>query len=124
MNNPTLRIESDSPEISVSVRLGLLPITILSIAIVASFLMLSNAIGKLPAEVVQVAAPAVTVNPTPVTVKVTVRPRVIIKKVVVSKDAVTDAVFQHRTPIIPDSLKKTVVGIGFGVATGEIALKN
>jgi hypothetical protein len=110
----SLRLETESPEISVSVRLGLLPTTILSIAFVASFLMLSNALGKLPAEVIQVNPTPITINPSPVEVKVSVRPRVVIKRVVVPKEPTpTDAVFQHRTPIVPDSLKKTSVQIGF-----------
>jgi len=110
MNNPTLRI--DSPEISVSVRLGLLPTAILSIALVASALMLA---ARKPTQITVTPAPVVF---QPVEVKVenrtTIRPRITIKKVVVPKGALTtDPVFLHRTPIVPDSLKTTAVNIGF-----------
>lgn len=128
MNYPTFRVESNSPEISVSVRLGLIPTAILAVAFVASFLMLSNAIGKIPAEVVQV-------NPTPVNVtvspapaaKIVVRPRIVIKNVQVDaavpadidSDPNPDPAPSSRTsrkPIIPDSLKSAMVGMGFGEA--------
>jgi hypothetical protein len=96
----------------ISIRLGLLPTAILAIAVVASALMLST---RKPIQVTVTPAPVVF---QPVEVKVenrtTVRPRITIKKVIVPKGALTtDAVFQHRTPIVPDSLKTTAVNIGF-----------
>ncbi len=85
MNNPTLKVESASPEISFSIRLGLLPVAILAVAFVACFLMLSHAIGKLPAEVVQVQPAAVYVSSTPVTVQnhVTVKPHITVQKIII-----------------------------------------
>lgn len=114
----------NSSDNSISINLGLLPTAIIAVALVASALMLS---ARKPIEVTVTPAPVVF---QPVEVKVenktTVRPRITIKKVIVSKGALTpDPVFLHRTPIIPDSLKKTTVNIGFieGVAVGEIAAK-
>jgi hypothetical protein len=105
----------NSPDNSISINLGLLPTAILSVALVASALMLaarkSQQIAVMPAPVV--------VQPVEVQVhnQTTVRPRITIKKVVVSKGALTaDPVFLHRTPIVPDSLKKTSVTIGFANA--------
>jgi hypothetical protein len=101
----------NSPDNSISINLGLLPTAILAIAVVASALMLST---RKPIQVTVQPAPVVF---QPVEVKVenrtTVRPRITIKKVIVPKEALTDSVFQHRTPIVPDSLKTTAVNIGF-----------
>jgi len=102
----------NSPDNSISINLGLLPTAILSIALVASALMLA---ARKPAQITVTPAPVVF---QPVEVKVenrtTIRPRITIKKVVVPKGALTtDPVFLHRTPIVPDSLKTTAVNIGF-----------
>ena len=102
----------NSPDNSISINLGLLPTAILSVALVASALMLA---ARKPAQITVTPAPVVF---QPVEVKVenrtTIRPRITIKKVVVPKGALaTDPVFLHRTPIVPDSLKTTAVNIGF-----------
>jgi hypothetical protein len=102
----------NSSDNSISINLGLLPTAILSVALVASALMLA---ARKPTQITVTPAPVVF---QPVEVKVenktTIRPRITIKKVVVPKEALTaDPVFLHRTPIVPDSLKTTTVNIGF-----------
>jgi hypothetical protein len=104
----------DSPENSISfnISLGLLPTVIFAVAVVASALMLA---ARKPQQITILPAPVV-LQPIEVQVhnQTTVRPRITIKRVVVPKGALTpDPVFLHRTPIIPDSLKKTSVVIGF-----------
>jgi len=102
----------NSPDNSISINLGLLPTAILSVALVASALMLA---ARKPQQITVLPAPVV-VQPVEVQVhnQTTVRPRITIKKVIVPKGALTaDPVFLHRTPIIPDSLKTTAVNIGF-----------
>lgn len=102
----------NSSDISFSIRLGLLPTAILSVAVVASVLMLAS---RKPTQITITPAPVV-INPQPIEVQVhtTVRPHISIKKVVVPLANITpDPVFEHRTPIVPDSLKKTTVRIGF-----------
>ncbi len=120
----------DSHQISFSVRLSLIPTALLAIAIVASALMLS---ARAPEVITVTPAPIVveTPAPTPITVQVrtTVRPRIIVKKVVVMpppppplKASAPDPVFKHRTPIIPDSLKKSngfMAGFTLGSAVWE-----
>lgn len=120
----------DSHQISFSVRLSLIPTALLAVAIVASALMLST---RAPEVITVTPAPVVVETPTPasvtVQVRTTVRPRIIVKKVVVMptpppplKASVSDPVFQHRTPIIPDSLKKPngfVAGFELGWAAWE-----
>jgi hypothetical protein len=120
----------DSHQISFSVRLSLIPTALLAVAIVASALMLS---ARAPETITITPAPVVIETPTPITVQVhtTVRPRIIVKKVVVMpppppplKASVPDPIFKHRTPIIPDSLKKSngfMTGFGLGWAAMEMA---
>jgi hypothetical protein len=108
MNYPTT-----TPDHSISIRLGLLPTAILSVAIVASALMLA---ARKPQQITVLPAPVVF---QPVEVKVenrtTVRPRITIKKVVVPAGALQPTMFRQppTTPIVPDSLKTTAVNIGF-----------
>ncbi len=133
MNNPSIRFESESPEISVSVRAGLLPVAILSVALVAVFLMLSHAIGKLPAEIIQVNPTPVTINPAPVEVRVraTVRPKIIIKQVVAGKEPIHVSAYDTeitvvppadaKHPIIPNSLKKSANAFSLGFAAEQVS---
>jgi hypothetical protein len=117
----------DSPDnsISFSISLGLLPTAILTIAIVASALMLS---ARKPIEVTVQPAPVVF-QPVEVRVenKTTVRPRITVKKVVVFANEpkttpTADHVFLHRTPIVPNSLKTTAFFEGF--ASGRAVADN
>jgi|SRR5579863_2994344 len=124
MNNPSLRLESDSPEISISVRLGLLPVAIIAIAVVASFLMLSNAIGKVQPEQYEV-----KVNPTPVNItitpapapKIVLRPRIVLHEeitVVPTPEQMEELQREKTTkkPSVPASMQGFFAGVGFGEA--------
>jgi|SRR5208282_3187548 len=105
-------MDYNSSDISFSVRLGPLPTAILSIAVVASALMLAN---RKPTQITVLPAP-VTINQQPIEVQVhaTMRPRITIKKIVVPKAALTpDPMSMHRIPIVPSSLEKSAVLIGF-----------